>query len=327
MNKIIVTILFISMTVGLFYACKKEEKVDKQSINPTEQSIKDIQLEKKIISFRDKIDLIRENPNLKSGTDPMEIDSAVWYIESTSNLTYGDASSTLEEYVIDSSFIDIPLTNGQILWNDVQVAYDEVIDSLSAHNSAITANSKQLVVADISLKETTDNTAIFEVISGFATDGGYPWNNNLDWYWGFELGSCDGTTGVGTTDAADIIAQQANLTIAVPGGNSYYNDVSWQHEIGPYDVPTDQNPYGDYLLFLDYYTYPNNICMSTNELNYYTNALVDIGIIYLPTGKSVIKYFLHDDFIPDGQSPTEVFHMADIKYGVWHTSGNPPEEL
>jgi len=315
------------MTVGLFYACKKEENVVEQSENLIEQSLKDMQLEKKIIAFRDKIDLIRENPSLKSGTDPMEIDSAIWFIESSSNLTYGDASSTLENYVIDSAFIVVPLTNGQILWNDVQVAYDKVIDSLSSHNAAITTNAKQLVVADISLKETDNNTVTFEVISGFATDGGYPWNNDLDWYWGFELGSCDETVGVGTTDAADIIAQQANLTIAVPGGNSYYTNVNIQQEITPFDVPTTQNPYGDYLLFLDYYTYPNHICLSTDEISYYKNALIDIGIIYLPPDKSVIKYYLWDDIIVGGPPPTCVVHMADIKYAIWHSSGNPPEEL
>jgi len=329
MKKIIIGLLFISMTVGLFYACKKTDNAIGQTENLTEQSLKDMQLEKKIIAFRDKIDLIRDNPSLKSGTDPMEIDSAIWFIESSSNLTYGNASSTLENFVIDSAFIDIPLTNGQILWNDVQVAYDEVVDSLSAHNAAITANSKQLVVADISLKEISDNIATFEVISGFATDDEYPWDNDLDWYWGWELGSCDGTTGVDQTDAADIIAQQANLTIAVPGGNSYYNNVEYK-DVFPDDYYDDDD---NTLLFSDFQEYTlNHQCITASGITVYKNNLIYIGIQELPVGKSLIHYSLYDATMyplcgGDAHDCWVMHHIARIKYGIWHTSSIPPDEL
>ncbi len=137
----------------IIYSCQKENSGIDKSVNQTEQSLKDSQLEKRIIAFRDKIDLIRENPTLKSGSDPMDVDSAIWYIEATSNLTYGDASFKTEEFIVDSAFIEVSVTNGQILWADVQAAYDQVIDILSEHNANIIANQKQLVVADISLKK------------------------------------------------------------------------------------------------------------------------------------------------------------------------------
>jgi len=258
----------------------------------------------------------------------MEVDSAIWYIESTSNLTYGDATSTLEDYVVDSAFIEIPLTNGQILWSDVQIAYDKVIDSLSAHNAAITANDKQLIVADIALKETTDNTAIFEVTSGFGTDGTSGFGNDYPWYCSEEMGRCDGSgLGVGY-DATDKIAQLANLSVSVPSGNAYYNDVYIEDDIYPDDVPTNSNPYGygEYLLFFYGYLPPNYICMSTDEIGYYRDGLIQVGEIYKPTGKSVIRYYL-DWTITVGPTYIYVAHIADIKYAVWHTSGNPPEEL
>ena len=317
-------------TSMIIYSCQKEKTGINKSENQTEQSFKDAQLEKRIIAFRDKIDMIRENPTLKSGTDPMEIDSAVWYIESTSNLTYGHASFDSEEFVVDSAFIDVPVTNGQILWADVQVAYDRVIDSLSAHNTAISANEKQLIVADISLKESDDNTATFEVTSGFGTDGTSGLGNDYPWYWGWELGRCDGTgLGVGL-DAADIIAQQANYTISVPSGNSYYTDVVYKNVYGCEYT----NANGDCLLFDDFQEYTlNHQCLSTSDITFYKNGIGTVGNLLKPTSEhSILRYTMMDAtaYALCGSDQHDCWYMehhAEIKYGIWHTSGNPPSEL
>jgi len=304
---------------------KKQTGIDK-SENQTEQSFKDTQLEKRIIAFRDKIDLIRENPTLKSGTDPMEIDSAVWYIESTSNLTYGDASFDSEEFVVDSAFIEVPVTNGQILWADVQVAYDQVIDSLSDHNANITANEKQLIVADISLKESDDNNATFEVTSGFGTDGTSGSGNYYPWYWGWELGRCDGSgLGVGL-DAADKIALLANYTTGVIAGNSYYTDVEYRY-VYPYDYVDD---YGNPLLFYDFQEYTLvHQCLSTTDIAGYRSNLIYIGIQEKPSGKSLIRYSLFDMTIfalcdPGQHDCWYMEHHANIKYAIWHIGSEPP---
>ncbi len=306
-----------------------------QQVNQSTGSIEDQQLENRIIAFRDKMDLIRENPTLKSGNDPMEVDSAVWFIEATSNLTYGDASSTLEDYVIDSAFIEVPLTNGQIQWVDVQVAYDQVIDSLSDHYASIPSDEKQLIVADISLKETSDNTVTLEVLSGFGADAlgcGLGISNNSSWYWGYEQGRCDGS-GLGTgCDAADKIAQLANYNIAVPT-SGYYTDVTYQ-EVWYDAVPTSSsNPYGygDYLLYQYYQEVTPDECMSTGAINYYKNGLYSIGNIYKPTGSSIIRYFLWDDaatgITPTGLDSYYEVHVAKIKYAIWHPNGTPPDDL
>lgn len=315
----------------IFISCQKEQTgIDKQETQ-TEQSLKDAQLEKRIVAFRDKIDLIRDNPTLKSGSEPMDVDSAVWYIEATSNLTYGNASFETKEFIVDSAFIEVPVTNGQILWADVQAAYDQVVYSLAEHNANITANQKQLIVADISLKESDDNSATFEVTSGFGTDGTTGFGNNFPWYWGWELGRCDGSgLGVGK-DAADKIAYLANMEVSVPVGHSYYTGVSlaW---ISYWDVPTNSNPYGEYLLFHDFQeTTLNHACLSTDEISYYKNALISIGNMYKPSNeKSIIRYFLWDDTAFGLCVPSDCWdmaHFAKVKYATWHVSTNPPFEL
>ncbi|MBC8319299.1 MAG: hypothetical protein H8E34_01115 [Bacteroidetes bacterium] len=318
-------------TSMIIYSCQKEQTGIDKTENQTEQSFKDTQLEKRIIAFRDKIDLIRENPTLKSGSDPMNVDSAVWYIEATSNLTYGDASFETEEFIVDSAFIEVPVTNGQILWADVQAAYDQVIDSLAEHNANIGANEKQLIVADISLKESDNNSATFEVTSGFGTDGTTGFGNDYPWYWGWELGRCDGSgLGVGA-DAADKIAYLANMLIPVPTGNSYYTDVEYRY-VYPWDY-TDNN--GDPMLFTDFQEYTlNHQCLSTADIAGYKSNLMYIGTQETPSGKSLIRYSLFDmtifDLCEDPWPPHDCWYMehhANIKYAIWHISSDPPEEF
>ncbi len=317
-------------TSFILISCQKEQTgIDKQETQ-TEKSLKDTQLEKRIVAFIDKIDLIRENPTLKSSTEPMDVDSAVWYIEATSNFTFGDASFKTEEFIVDSAFIEVPVTNGQILLADVQAAYDQVVNSLSEHNANITANQKQLVVADISLKESDENFATFEVTSGFGTDGTTGFGNNYPWYWGWELGRCDGSgLGVGK-DAADKIAYLANMEIPVPVGHSYYTDVS-EIEVWYWDVPTNNNPYGEYLLFHDFQEFTlNHHCLSTAEISYYKNALGNIANMYKPSGKSLIKYYCWDEtsfMICGGDDCWDMCHVGRFKYGIWHKNNKPPFEL
>ena len=314
----------------IIYSCQKENSGIDNSSNQTEQSLKDSQLEKRIIAFRNKIDLVRENPTLKSGSDPVDVDSAVWYIEATANLTYGDASFGTVDFIVDSAFIEVPVTNGQILWADVQSAYDQVIDSLILHNANITANEKQLIVADISLKESNDNSATFKVTSVFGTDGTTGFGNDYPWYWGWELGRCDGSgLGVGK-DAADKIAQLAKYTLSVPSGNSYYTDVIFEDVYGC--EYTNNN--GDCLIFEDFQEYTlNHQCLTTTDISFYKNGLITVGNILKPTSShSVLSYSLEDLTAyalcgSDQHDCWYMIHHATIKYGIWHTSSNPPNEL
>ncbi|MDR0970658.1 MAG: hypothetical protein LBM67_09005 [Lentimicrobiaceae bacterium] len=313
----------------IIYSCQKQNSEIEKHENHTERSLKDSQIEKRIIAFRDKIDLIRENPTLKSGSDPVDVDSAVWYIEATSNLTYGDASFETEDFIVDSAFIEIPVTNGQILWIDVQAAYDQVIDSLAEHNANIIANQKQLIVADISLKEFDNNSAIFEVTSGFGTDGTSGFGNSFPWYWGFDLGRCDGSgLGVGL-DAADIIASLANSTIAVPSRGSYYTDVERRY-VYPHNY-TDEN--GNPLLFTDGQEYTlYHQCLSATDIAGYKSNLIYIGSQEKPSGKSLIGYSLSDMTAyalcgDDQHDCWYMIHLAEISYAILHIGSLPPADF
>jgi hypothetical protein len=262
----------------------------------------------------------------------MEIDSAIWYMEASSNLTYGDAGFETEEFITDSAFIEVPITNGQILLTDIQIAYDQIIDSLAQHYANINANEKQLIVADISLKESVDDAATFEVTSGFGTDvtSGIGFGNSYPWYWGWELGRCDGSgLGVGY-DAADKIAQLARYTIGLPVGNAYYTDVDYREVFGC-EYTNDE---GECLIFEDSQEYDLiHQCLSTTDITFYKNGLVTVGNLEKPTSShSVLSYSLQDLTAfglcgSDQHDCWYMIHYAVIKYGIWHTNGNPPSEL
>jgi hypothetical protein len=319
-----ISIIFISSLT--IYSCQKENNVKDNSSTNAELSIADLQLEQKIIGFRDQIDNIRENPTLKSGGDPWEVEDAIYYMEALANYTYGLASYSREGFTIDSSFIAVPLTNGLIPAANMAGIYDKIIDSLSAHNDQITAQDKQLIVADISLTAISGVAATFKISSGFGTSNGMGSGNDYPWYWGMNLGRCD-ESGLGEPyDAADKIMQLANQYNGVPSGNSYYDYVSSADVYG-----CDYEYNGECTLFEDFQEETLiHACLSTTDITFYKNGLMYVGNLLKPTGTSVIAYTLWDDFaagICEGVDCWYMKHDAIIDYGIWHYNSNPPQEL
>lgn len=317
---------FIFISSLLLTSCQKENSLKDNSGTKTGISIGDLQLEKKIIDFRNQITFIRENPTLKSGGNPWEIEDAIYYIEALANYTYGLASYAREGYTIDSSFISVPLTDGLIPAQNITGIYDKVIDSLRAHNDRITAQNKQLIVVDISLSGVSGIAATFKVSSGFGTSNGMGIENDYSWYWGWELGRCD-ESGLGEgKDAADKIMELANYNIGIPSGNTYYDNVSYEESTGCEYLFNNEC-----ALFEDFQEVTLvHQCLTKDDIHHYKNGLIYVGDLLKPTGKSIISFHLEDwtAFSLCGEADCWLMvHHADIKYGTWHYNSNPPEEL
>lgn len=312
----------------IIYSCQKENTYKENSSSIKTMSENDLQLEKKILEFRDQVNYIREHPDLKSGGDPWEIEDAIYYIEALANYTYGLASYSREGYTIDSSFITVPLTNGLIPAANIAGIYDKIIDSLGAHNDQIAAQDKQLIAVDISLNGIIAAGAVFQISSGFGTSNGIGTGNDYPWYWGWELGRCD-TTGLGEgKDAADKIMELANDALGLTGGNSYYDYVSTGISEG-----CEYTYNNECALFEDFQEYTLvHACLSTTDINFYKNGLIYVGNLLKPSGTVVISYFLEDytAFPLCGEDYRDcwlMIHHAEITYGIWHYNSNPPQEL
>jgi hypothetical protein len=311
-----VTIIASSLFI---YSCQKENITDEKSDNQSEQTLKNSPLINRIIDFRNKVDEIRKNPSFKSGDDPMEIDTAIWYLEAISNYTYSNAGFDFDQKLTDSSFVSVPITNGLILLTDFQTAYDQIIGILSDYNESIPITDKQFLVADVSLNETINSYVIFKVTYSFGTKDATIVTNEYPWYWGWGLGRCDGSgEGVGQ-DAADIAYLLANETVNTPSGTAFYVNVTTK-EFFPEDY-YDNNGYS--LLFEDGQEYElNHPCLSAIDIEQYKDNFIYIGLQEKPQFKSVINYWAEDltMFSLCGQYPHDCWYLAwhlEITYAMW----------
>jgi hypothetical protein len=311
MVTIIATNLFI-------YSCQKENITDKKSDKQSEQTLKNSPIINRIIDFRNKVDAIRENPSFKSGGEPMEIDTVIWYLEAISNYTYSNAGFDFDQKLTDSSFVSVPITNGLVLLTDFQTTYDQIIGILSDYNESIPTIDKQFLVADVSLNETTANNVIFKVTYSFGTKDASTVTNEYSWYWGWALGRCDGSGQGSGQDAADIISLLANDEINIPSGTAFYVNVT-MCEAYPFDY-LDVN--GNPLLFHDYQEITlNHKCISALDIEQYKDNVEYIGMQMKPQFKSVIDYDVQDWFAagitPNGDDYWDMIHHVWITYAMW----------
>jgi len=249
----------------------------------------------------------------------MEIDTTIWYLEAISNYTFSNAGFDFDQKLTDSSFVSVPITNGLVLLTDFQIAYDQIIGILSDFNESIPTSDKQFLVADVSLKESTNSDVTFKVTYSFGTKETTIVTNEYPWYWGWELGKCDGSgEGVGQ-DAADIAYLLANETVTTPTGTAFYVNVSTK-EFFPEDY-YDGN--GNSLLFEDSQEYElNHPCLSPTDIEQYKNNFVYIGLNERPQFKSVISYFATDLYMAAlcGPDQHDCWYLAwelDITYAMW----------
>lgn len=355
MKRLYLTITVI-FAIGLliFNGCSTENnQSDEKQENVYQPTAVDIQIENKILDFESRVDFARENPNLKSGGDDLTLDEAIWNIEALANYNYSDASMNFENYVSETTEIEVPLSNGNVLLSNASIAYDQAIIILSEHFSQISGAEKQLVLADITLKEISGDVAIFTVTSSI---GKGIWNPFADfgendyWYaWDLQ-GKCDGSgQGVGT-DAAEEIEKKIDWRIALPMGHRYFTDISvlefdllgYDHVylddvqcndcsiINPNDDILEDNMY-DYIIFSSYSGYPNHHeCLIPNEMNFYLNGMehliYDLAYQWFPyglDGKIFASCEIEGKFLIYQYTSTYM-HEGFIHYGVSVGSGNPP---
>ena len=115
----------------------------------------------------------------------------------------------------------------------------------------------------------------------------------------------------------------ANYYIAYPVGNAYYTDVEWDWSTGCQHASNSSE-----CLFEDYQEYTLvHDCISTSEISSFKSNLISIGNQLKPTvDHSVLKYYL-EDWTAYGSNYWAMAHHADIKYGIWHVSSDPPNDL
>lgn len=272
---------------------------------------------------------------------PMSVDSALWYIESTLNVTYGDASYAMEATVVDSSFVEVAVVNGQVSFDEVEAAYNTFYKNVKAQYDGVANTDKQFIYADAEVVETglktTTTTLKLTAVVGEGPINPTAFGATDYWNYCCGNGKCGSYYGQGIgSDAAQQIQTKVHMRKPVPSGYYYYVAPFANVEIHAwdYDNPNDvvhDNLY-DYMMFHQYDTDPSSWpnfhdCLNPNEMNFY--LLGTEQVIYnieKPQGLNFINVELYGDALYTSNSTT-LEHTGTIHYGTLVVSSIPPEDL
>jgi hypothetical protein len=289
-------------------------------------SEQDLKFENQILAFK-----IRMTSSFKS-TDSISVDSTIWYLELTANYTYGNGTAENENVAVDTTFIEIPVANEEICMDDVNDAYNDLIDSVRIHYYSIDSVEKHLLsvqVRQVSLTEEILNLKIISTIVFGPYTGNFtfqPWEN---WWYGMGLGMCNNQNQ--GMDAASEIARRIMLRKEVPVGYFYYEPYS----LNPVMICADFYPvpgippsnFGSHYMWWEDSNLQNfHLCIPYNELNFYlTGTEYVIYNIEKPAGYSFMSVSeLEGSLILNS---TIWVHFGEVNYGILHQSNQPPEEL
>lgn len=306
--------------------CKKELKID--SVKSVTMKASDIKITNMIEAFKAKL-----KSHLKDG-ELITADSVVWYLEGCINETYARAADSIKIIWEDSSFVEIPLKENLVRISDINSAYDYVVNEISKHYYSIN-KEKELVFVNVEQVDLTEERIIIEVKDYVAEKPGpgnppfipsfHPGDN---WKWGLLEGACNGQY-LHEKDAATELTAKAN--ILGYGSGTYWFDIYTTPTILPLDVLIEgiPNPFGftNSRLFDHNSTVLPEIddCLTYIMMNYYLENLRVIGSMYLPTGKSIMNYFVESDIVTD--YGWDHLHHTQISYGLPVSIGQPPEKL
>ncbi len=324
----------------IFSRCKKSTEdltIDKNENQKCYQSEEDQRLEERILAFRDGDENART-------TGQLDVEEAIWLIEATLNYTYGDNNPNYLGRKRDSITLDLDtldIVNASSL-------YPVVLSELSKGFYADYFDSKKLTLVDLQLVtngtkndpevlivyyesgdcETTSDTAVF---------GDTDW-----WYYGFEMGKCNGyndTTFI--MDAAKMLQDKLQIKISAdipitspcPNGQIYYTNITTDYELAQEHInPNDTVPNSNYYDFLFYYSHTqianHHTCLSPDEMNWYYYSMYDFIKDKVGGNNISLKNIISLNVTGYHLKTTSTQHQLILEWGNYHVScDNVVQEL
>ncbi len=312
------TVIFLTLGILFFFSCKKEQTTKIESISSA-----DLKLERQIKTFQKKI-----QSNLKD-SEVMEVDSIRWYLESSSNYAFGNASAENESIAMDSLFITIPISENFAALVDVESVYNTIVYDVSAFFYGLPYTEKAILCIAVEEVSQTDDSLQLKVTTIAVHGpivGEWLFEQGQSWMYGDGLGNCNGNY-LGQ-DAATEIERRIMLRRPVPVGNYYYTDITsvfidarfFGKGIGPTNV-------GYSWMFLENSTWPNfHACLPYDECNLY--LLGTEHVIYTDDenggAKPTTGNFSLISIDLDGSvalNTTFYVHYGFVYYGIAHQTG------
>jgi len=348
-----VLLALLISSAAIFNACSKQET--SEPLTTGEQpgmSSADQLILKKIFNFRESISKIIDNPRLKS-IESTSIDSAVWYLDATLNLSHSFISwDYFNDFHSDSVFVIIPKINNDVNYNDLAIAYDELKQKVAEVCVLAEGADKELYTSTILVKEENESSIILKAEATIGSRGTPPDNHpfNKGWQYGDELGDCSFPPQNVGQDACYKLRDKVNLYrdlyiddtqmlyVSTPNEEPY---VTLHSENQVFDNPNDPDPednYYEHLLVYQKEEWNYHDCIEEEQMNWYYHKLnyvlylmVSNNPIFWPNanGKTFIKIIVDPDHTYGTKDEYIIRHQYKVEYrhGIFVGGNSEPESI
>lgn len=238
-----ITIILAAGLIITFLSCTKEN----QTVNNSEECVSCYEgkiLAHNINQFKERLQATKNNP--KSG-DVMTLDEAIENMELLINASHGFPFEDYNKRQVDIVSFQLPTDGeGNVSMSDVNTAYDEMINLVRDAYINTGFDNKGLILVTLSINEEikSGETINAKVVTGKSGEGTSDIFSDC-WYYGEDLGMCDGTYYL-EMDGGDTIANAINANNPI----NDYHDCPGEN----YHIVLDPQPY----IFLEGYEYEDN---------------------------------------------------------------------
>lgn len=223
----------------------------------------------------------------------VDIDSAIWNIESLFNTTYSFPEKKYVEKTIQELTFDIDTYNNMLSMSDVSLLYDDIVSSVrEAYRNDGYVSDKGLMSIFVEKEDVrSGGVAVKVVVVSGKTDCQQheyepilygPFDKDACWYFGEYGGSCDDPTII--TDAAELLEDTINYIHGYKPEDEYGRRNIYVNLLSVYLRGDEyKNPSGtDYYLYYKENYEEDDLYLDANELNRYYYAEVDVIMNIVP---------------------------------------------
>lgn len=275
------TMLAIVLSTMMLVNCQKQEHEDRKTTPVMNERA--YELVNKLTSFRNKVEVVRENPHLKSGA-LMIAEEARWNIETLFNVTYGFPDDAYGRTISDTALVYLPVdASGNALLEDVVALYDQILGQVTQFYFSHNFEEKGFLLLQLQTGEINGNLMeIFvrsvtgekrERITNPPINYG-PFFEGDDWVFGYDLGKCDYS--VSESDAAQEL--QATIHSNMIRWPEPPNGYRWM-TANPFDIDLIGNEYlenGEYLIFYKENYTEDDKCLDSLKMNFHYYGQQDV---------------------------------------------------
>ena len=308
LNQLVLCVSLIFTLVMVFMSCKKDKLTEPPLNNNqvvTTYDFKTNQVVQRIKKFDNRLKEVKQG--IYRSNELVNVDSAMWNIESLFNITYASPDDNFVDKKIQELSFDVKLIDNKLSIVDVGNLYDEIIMSVreAYRNDGFTDN-KSLMSMFIEKEEVrSDGLKVKAVVVSGRTDQQQhnyepvlhgPFDVGSCWYYGELGGSCDDPYLL--TDAAELLEDTINYYHGYKPNkypncrNIYVNLTS---------IPLEGNEYWcnatqDYSIYYKVNCDKEDLYLDANDLNEYYYSEVDVIKNRVPTDPLYASLF-DDDYV------------------------------